>query len=85
VKFTLAALLRGDAKSRAEALQIMRRNGIINANEWRALEDMNPRADAGGEQYIVEGNMAPQTDGLQDRRPAAPTSPAQTPTGGQPA
>ncbi|MEX2642140.1 MAG: phage portal protein [Acetobacterales bacterium] len=59
-KFNVAALLRGDAKSRAEALQIQRRNGVISANEWRAKEDMDPRDDAGGEEYIVEGNMRVQ-------------------------
>lgn len=58
-KFNVDALLRGDAKSRAEALQIKRRNGVINANEWRELEDMNPREDEGGDEYIVEQNMRP--------------------------
>ncbi len=58
-KFNVDALLRGDAKSRAEALQIQRRNGVINANEWRALQDMNPREDPGGDVYIVESNMSP--------------------------
>ncbi|MCA1971310.1 MAG: phage portal protein [Caenispirillum sp.] len=58
-KFNVSALLRGDAKSRAEALQIQRRNGVISANEWRELEDMNPRTDDGGDGYIVESNMRP--------------------------
>lgn len=60
VKFNVSALLRGDAKSQAEALQIMRRNGVINANKWLEMLDMNPREDAGGEEYIVEGNMRVQ-------------------------
>lgn len=60
IKFNLSALMRGDYKSRQEGLQIQRRNGVINADEWRDLEDMNPRGDAGGAQYIVEGNMAVQ-------------------------
>jgi phage portal protein BeeE len=58
-KFNLAALLRGDAKSRAEALAIWRRNGIISGNEWRALEEMNPIEGDGGDTYIVEKNMIP--------------------------
>lgn len=62
-KFNLSALMRGDYKSRQEGLQIQRRNGVLNADEWRDLEDMNPRADPGGAQYIVEANMA-----LQDGR-----------------
>lgn len=59
-KFNVNALLRGDSKSRAEALQIQRRNGVINANEWRKIEDMNPRTDPGGDEYIVEQNMGRQ-------------------------
>ena len=67
VKVNLSALMRGDYKSRQEGLQIQRRNGVINADEWRDLEDMNPREDKGGQQYIVEGNMA-----VQDGRDLAP-------------
>lgn len=57
VKFKVDSLLRGDAKSRAEALQIQRRNGVISANEWRDKEDMNPIEDEGGDHYIIESNM----------------------------
>lgn len=57
VKFNVNALLRGDTKSRAEARQIERRNGIISANEWRESEDLNPREDEGGGKYIIEQNM----------------------------
>lgn len=60
VEFNLDSLLRGDAKSRAEALQIQRFNGIINANEWRAKENMNPYK--GGERYLVQGAMIPVED-----------------------
>lgn len=75
VKFYLQALRRGDYKGRQEGLQIQRRNGVINANEWRDLEDMNPREDAGGDQYIVEANMALQ-DGRDLPPPKAPAEPA---------
>lgn len=57
VKFDLKGLLRGDFKSRQEGLQIMRRNGAINAEEWRELEDMGPMQAAGSEKYIVEAAM----------------------------
>jgi HK97 family phage portal protein len=67
LKFNLSAMRRGDYKGRQEGLQIMRRNGVINADEWRALEDINPREDEGGKQYIVEGNMA-----VQDGRDLVP-------------
>lgn len=59
VRHTIDGLLRGDAKSRAESLQIKRRNGVISANEWRELDDMNPRDDAAGDGYIIEANMRP--------------------------
>lgn len=69
-KFNVDALLRGDSKSRAEALNIKRRAGVINANEWRALDDMNPREDEGGDEYIVEQNMTPQSGNAKDEEPA---------------
>lgn len=52
-------LLRGDAKSRAEALATLRQNGIINADEWRAIENMNPQPDEAGKVFLVNGNMVP--------------------------
>lgn len=55
-KMDIKGLLRGDFKSRQEGLQLMRRNGAINANEWRALEDMEPIGPE-GDKYICEGNM----------------------------
>jgi phage portal protein BeeE len=53
----LKGLLRGDFKSRQEGLQIMRRNGALNADEWRRLEDMNETGVDGGKKYLVEANM----------------------------
>jgi HK97 family phage portal protein len=50
-------LLRGDAKSRNEALQIQRQNGIINANEWRSIENMNPQDGDQGNAYLVNSAM----------------------------
>ena len=66
-KHRVDALLRGDSKSRAETLQIQRRNGVISPNEWRALNEMNPREDEGGDSYIVESNMRPD-DGQEPPR-----------------
>jgi HK97 family phage portal protein len=67
-RFNLSVFMRGDYKSRQEGLQIQRRNGVINADEWRELEDKPPRDDPGGAQYIVEANMALQ-DGRDLPRP----------------
>lgn len=56
-KMNLKGLLRGDFKSQQEGLEIQRRNGVINADEWRELEDMNRMPDgSGGEKYIVQVN-----------------------------
>ncbi|MDF1720527.1 MAG: phage portal protein [Minwuia sp.] len=57
VKHNVDALLRGDPKARAESLNIQRRAGVISANEWRRLENLDPRTDDGGNRYIIESNM----------------------------
>jgi HK97 family phage portal protein len=52
-EFLPDALLRGDIKSRYEALAIARQWGIINADEWRDKENMNPLPPAGrGDAYL---------------------------------
>ena len=56
-KFNLDSLLRGDSKSRAEYLSKKRSSGIINADEWRALDDENPIGGAAGQAYLVNGAM----------------------------
>ena len=58
-KLNEKALLRGDSKTQADVLDIERRNGVINANEWRDLLDMPPRTDAAGNEYLTPVNMAP--------------------------
>lgn len=55
-EFLADSLLRGDAKTRAEALQIARINGAINGNEWRLIENRNPVAE--GEDFWRPANMA---------------------------
>lgn len=58
IRFNLESALRGDFKSRQEGLQIQRQNGIINANEWREYENLNPIGDdEGGETYIIPLNF----------------------------
>jgi HK97 family phage portal protein len=51
-------LLRGDAVTRAQALQIQRQNGVINADEWRELENRNPLPDDDGQEFWRPANMA---------------------------
>ncbi len=64
-EFNVDGLLRGDAKSRAEALDIQMRNGVINADEWRAMENMNPQPDGLGQIFYVPLNWVPKQDSLQ--------------------
>ena len=57
VKHNEKGFLKGDSLTQARVLQIKRQNGIINANEWRELDDLNPRDDEGGEEFFTPGNM----------------------------
>jgi len=52
-------LLRGDSVSRSTALQIRRQNGIITANEWREIENMNPLPGDEGDKILVNSAMLP--------------------------
>ena len=56
-KFNVDGLLRGDYKSRQEGLHTMRQDGVINADEWRELEEMNPQKGGTGKVYLINGNM----------------------------
>jgi HK97 family phage portal protein len=58
-KHNVMAFLRGDIKSRYEALGIARDKGIINADEWRELEDMNPQEGGQGKLYLVQQAQVP--------------------------
>lgn len=55
IRFNLDATLRGDFKSRQEGQEIQRRNGVINPNDWRENENLNPREDPGGEEFWDQG------------------------------
>lgn len=52
-KMNLRALLRGDFKSQNEGLEIARRNGVINAEEWRQFMDMGS-IGADGKKYVMQ-------------------------------
>jgi HK97 family phage portal protein len=71
-------LLRGNTVSRNTALQIQRQNGIINADEWREIENKNPIPDGSGKIYLANQAMMPinklgeggNTDGDGTKDPA---------------
>ncbi len=56
LEFLLEGLLRGDPKKQAETLELKRRNGIVNANEWRAVDNLNPIGPQ-GDKYILPGGF----------------------------
>ncbi|QNB48200.1 phage portal protein [Thermanaerosceptrum fracticalcis] len=68
-EFLINALLRGDTKSRAMMLQLMRQNGVLNADEWRELENMNPQEGGLGKIYFINGAMVPVETAAQQKKP----------------
>ena len=75
IRFNLDAALRGDFASRQAGLKIQREAGVINPNEWREHENMNPRTDPGGEEYWDQGPSG------QGAEPAPVTEPEPTGNG----
>jgi hypothetical protein len=53
------ALLRGDALSRSQALEVQFRNGVLLGDEWRAIENRNPLPDGLGKRPFVTVNTVP--------------------------
>jgi HK97 family phage portal protein len=56
-EFLVDGLLRGDAYGRAQALQIQLQNGALSPNEWREIENRNPREDEDGDKFLRPMNM----------------------------
>lgn len=64
IRFNLDAVIRADFKTRQEGLKIQREMGVINPNEWRERENMNPiSAEDGGDTYWQQG---PSGQGAED-------------------
>jgi HK97 family phage portal protein len=75
-EFLVDALLRGDSVTRAQALHTMRQDGIINADEWRAIENMNPQPNGDGKVYLVNSTMKPIDQILNPPEPPPPPASA---------
>lgn len=56
-KFNLNGLLRGDIAARQAFYQAMVNSGVMNRNEARSYEDLNPYPD--GDNFLVQGAMVP--------------------------
>jgi HK97 family phage portal protein len=80
-EFLIDGLLRGDSQARATALQIERNAGIINGDEWREIENMNPIEDGSGKVYWMPVNyQAALTPAAIAAAAAAPVEPAADPS-----
>ena len=76
VRFNVAALLRGDMKSRAEFYKIMVENGIYSRDEVRALEDMDAIGpDLGGDKFTVQSQFIDLAQ-VGKVQPSVPANPA---------
>jgi HK97 family phage portal protein len=75
IEFDMMGLLQADAKTQAEVLHIERQDGIISADDWRALKNYNPIGGEEGETLLVNSTMVPVKIALQG--PATPPAPPQ--------
>jgi HK97 family phage portal protein len=65
--------IQADWKTLNEGLEIMRRNEIINADEWRRKLNMNKRPDGGGNEYINPNTKpAPAAESAPDDKATPP-------------
>lgn len=95
-KLTVAGLMRGDAKSRAEYYKTMRDIGVLTVNQILALEDMNGIGPAGDARlvqlnqttldYLVEnpGMKSNPSPAPGPQEPPAPEEPDDTEDPAQP-
>jgi phage portal protein BeeE len=82
IRFNLEGALRGDFKTRQEGLNIQRQAGVINANEWREMEGMNPISEEdGGEEYWRQGPSGQSASTDQPEGEPEDTEPANDETG----
>lgn len=67
-EFLVDGLERADSVARAASLNIQRSAGVINADEWRAVENRNPLPDGAGKEYwrplntTSDGDIKPKVD-----------------------
>lgn len=59
VKFDTSLLTRPDFGTRQTGYQIMKRNGVVNANEWRKAEGLEPIEGAEADAYRTDASGVP--------------------------
>lgn len=62
VKYDTAMLTRADFKTRQDGLAIMRRNGVISANDWRKVEGLDPIQDEAADDYLADQTLTRPSD-----------------------
>jgi hypothetical protein len=85
-EFLVDGLLRGDSLTRSQALQYQFQNGIINEDEWRAIENRNPLPNGMGKRYFVPLNLIPadKIEAYYESKTAPPAGANQAPTPSNP-
>jgi len=76
VRHVIDGLLRGDTLTRAQALEIQARNGVISPDEWRQYEGRNPLPDGMGKQPFIPLNMLPLDMAVKGPAAKPPPDPA---------
>ena len=72
IRSDLHSLLRADTENRAKLIESMMKWGIINRDEARAIEGLNPIADGSGQAYYVPMNMIDPTKPMPEPEPPEP-------------
>jgi HK97 family phage portal protein len=75
-EFQMDALLRGDAESRAKALNVQLRSGVVTPDEWRSMENRNPLPDDIGTEPLVSADMLALRSFTESPEPEPPPGPA---------
>lgn len=70
-EFALDSVSQASFKDRQEGLRMQREMGIINSNEWRELEGLNPRTDEEGDEYLSPANMVSANERETQENPAS--------------
>lgn len=72
IEHLVDGVLRGDYKTRQEGLKIQREAGIINADEWREMENMNPQEGETGKIYWMPSQMQRADAPIETEPPPEP-------------
>lgn len=74
-----SAIVKTDFKALQEGLKIQKEGGALSPNEWRAMNEMNPRADELGDAFDVSvANTMPAPLALKKLAAETPTTGAAT-------